>query len=69
MVFVIINNKDSSIKDEMINNIRSGISNHTMDELLKSVIDAKKTDLIIVQENIIYSLTTSDNQKNNEQKN
>ena len=69
MVFVIINNKDSSIKDEMINNIRSGISNHTMDELLKSVIDGKKTDLIIVQENTIYTLTTSDNQKNNEQKN
>ena len=65
----IINNKDSSIKDEMINNIRSGILEHTMDELLRSVIEGKKEDLIIVQENTIYTLTTSDNQKNNEQKN
>jgi len=64
----IINNKDSTVKDEMINNIRSGLSNHTMDELLKDVIEGKKEDLIIVQENTIYTLTTSDNQKNNEKK-
>ena len=39
------------------------------DEVLKDVIDGKKEDLIIVQGDAIYTLTTSDNQKNNEQKN
>ena len=65
----IINNKDSTVKDDIVKNIRSGLLNHTMDELLKDVIDGKKEDLIIVQGNAIYTLTTSDNQKNNKQKN
>jgi len=65
----IINNKDSAVKDDIVNNIRSGLLNHTMDELLKDVIDGKKEDLIIVQGNAIYTLTTLDNQMNNKQKN
>ena len=65
----IINNKDSEIKDEMINNIRSELFNHNMDELLKDVIDGKKEDLVTVQGDIIYTLTTSDNQNSNEKKN
>ena len=67
--FCIINNKDSTAKDDLIENIRSEILNHTMDELLKDVISGKKTDLITVQGNSIYTLTTSDNQMNNKQKN
>ena len=65
----IINNTDSTVKDDIVNNIRSGLLNHTMDELLKDVIDGKKEDLIIVQGNTKYTLTTSDNKKNNEKKN
>ena len=54
----------------MINNIRNGLFNHTMDKLLRDIIiNGKKEDLITVQENTIFTLTTSDNQKNNEQKN
>ena len=52
----------------MINNIRNELINFTMDELLKDVIGGKKEDLITVHGNIIYTLTTSDNQKNNQQK-
>jgi hypothetical protein len=40
-----------------------------MDELLKVVIDGKKSGLITVQENTLFTLTTSDNQKNYELKN
>jgi len=39
-----INNKDSTIKDDMINNIRNELINYTMDELLKDVIGGKKED-------------------------
>ena len=65
----IINTKDSTVKDKIINIIRSGILNHTIDELLKDVIDGKKEGLIAVQGNTIYTLTTSDNQKNYKIKN
>ena len=54
----IINNKDSTIKDDMINKTRNEIINHEMDELLKDVIGDKKEDLITVQGNAIYTLTT-----------
>jgi len=60
----IINNKDSTVKDDIINKIRTGLLNHTIDELLKDVIDGKKPELITVQENAIFALTTLDNQKN-----
>jgi len=58
----IINNKDSTLKDDIINKIRSELLNHTIDELLKDVIDGKKPELITVQENDIFALTASDNQ-------
>ena len=60
-----INNKDSTVKDDMINNIRNGLFNHTMDKLLIDIINGKKEDLIKVQDNTKFTLTTSDNQKNN----
>ena len=53
----------------MINKTRNELINHEMDELLKDVIGGKKENLITVQGNVIYTLTTSDNQKNNKQKN
>jgi len=65
----IVNNKDSTVKDDMIDNIRNELLNHTLDELLKDVINGKKTDLITVQGNSIFTITTSDNQMNNKQKN
>ena len=65
----LINNKDPTVKDDMINIIRSELLNHTMDEILKDVISGKKTDLITVQGNSIFILTTSDNQMNNKLKN
>jgi len=65
----IINNKDPIINDIMINKTRNELINHKMDELLKDVISGKKENLITVQGNVIYTLTTSDNQKNTKQKN
>ena len=65
----IINNKDPTINDIMINKTRNEIINHEMDQLLKDVIGGKKENLITIQGYVIYSLTTSDNQENNKQKN
>ena len=59
-----INNADSFIKT-----IRNEILNGNMDELLENVINGEKKDLIEIQENIIYTITTSDNQINNKNEN
>ena len=65
----IIYTNNSTIKDEMINNTRNELSEHAFDELLENVINGKKKDLITVQRTTIFTLTTTDNQKNNQQKN
>ena len=47
-VICIINNKDPTVKDDIINKIKSELLNHTIDDLLKDVIDDKKPELIVV---------------------
>ena len=51
-------------KDEAIKTIENYIINGLMDSLLSNVIEGAKKDIIIKSENIIYQITSSENQKN-----
>ena len=56
-------------KDNMILNIKEGIITHSMDEILSNLTKGGKNDLIIRESDISYQITTTDNQKNNENHN
>ena len=51
-------------KDDIIKNIRKDILNHTLDNLISNVIKEKE-DIHIKKDNVLYQITTSDNQNNN----
>ena len=59
------NNEDISKKDEIINNIKEDLINGYLDTLLINVINGTKQDLIASNKDIIYQITTTENQKNN----
>ena len=61
------NNQNSLINDEIINIIKNDIINGNID--LTTILSDEKKDLIIKTNNIIYQITSSDNQKNNEYNN
>ena len=61
-----IANEDSAIKDEIIKNIKYNLMKGNLDTLLVNVTSGEKKDLIAIDKNTIYQITTSDNQKNNE---
>ena len=55
-------------KDNIIKNFQDDIINHRLDELLFNITVSKK-DFHIIEDNVIYQITTSENQKNNENRN
>ena len=59
------NKEDISKKDEIINNIKEALIKGYLDTLLQNVTNGTKQDLIATDKDIIYQITTSDNQKNN----
>ena len=59
------NNVDISKKDEIINNIKEDLINGYLDTLLINVINGTKQDLIASNKDIIYQITTTENQKKN----
>ena len=61
-----INNKDINCKDDIINKIRKAILNGSFDSLIEEEIINKNKDLYIENDNIIYQLTSTYNQNNNE---
>ena len=61
-----IANEDSTIKDEIIKNIKKDLMNGNLDTLLVNVTSGEKKDLIATDKNTIYQITTSENQKNNQ---
>ena len=61
------NYQNSSIKDQIINNIREDIINGNID--LSNVLNGNKTDLLIKNNDTYYQITSSDNQKNNKYNN
>ena len=55
-----------SAKDEIIKNIKYDLMNGDLDTLLQNVTNGAKQDLIARDKDIIYQITTSENQKNNQ---
>ena len=60
-----INNKTIEAKENMVNLIENEIINENMNSLL-NIINEENKDLIIKDNNEIYQITSSYNQKNNE---
>ena len=50
----------------MISNIKNEIMKGTMDELIEIIFKGEKKDLVVEEDNIIYQLTSSENQEKNE---
>ena len=64
--FGLIDKKEINIsKDEIINNIKVDIINHKIDYLLSNVTEGNKEDIYIKNEDVLYQITTTDNQNNN----
>ena len=51
-------------KDDIIKNIREDIINHNLDTIISNVIEEKQ-DIFKTEDNTLFQITTSDNQKNN----
>ena len=64
-----ISNSNLSIKQNLILDVIDNIKNGTLDDLLSNVINGDKKDIIIKEKNILYQITSSDNQNNNEYEN
>ena len=56
-------------KDLAIKNIENDIQNHLLDSLISNITRGEKTDFIIKYDDIIYQLTSSENQKKNKNNN
>jgi hypothetical protein len=56
-------------KDSIIKNIEFDIQNHLLDSLISNVTGGEKTDFIIKSDDIIYQITSTENQKNNKNNN
>ena len=57
-------NKEILNKDDIIKNIKEDIINHKIDTLLNVTL-GNKEDLSIKEENVLYQITTTENQNNN----
>ena len=60
-----LKNNNIKIKDEIIMNIKNEILNANLDELIYKLINNDKEYLIIENNDIKYEITTTNNQKNN----
>ena len=58
------NEKNQKAKDELLKNIETQIMNGTIDELLFSITNNEKKDLIVETNDILYQITSSYNQNN-----
>ena len=58
-------NENRLKKDEIIKNIKEDLIKGKLDFLLQNVINGTKQDLIAIDNDIIYQITTSENQNNN----
>ena len=63
------NNSIELMKDEMINNIKKEIQNGLINSLIDNIIKDKKNDLIIHNDDVIYQITSTENQNNNKNNN
>ena len=59
-------NNDAKMKDKIINSIQKGITDNSMNEIINNIFNGDKNDLVIEDNNIIYQLTSTENQDNND---
>ena len=64
-----ISTNSPEVKDEIIKNIKEGITNGDMDELIDDVVTKEKKDLVISDNNTIFQITSTENQKNQKNNN
>ena len=64
-----LNTNNTTSKDQLINNIKEEITNGGMNELITNAIQNNKIDLIINEDNILFQITSTENQKNNKNNN
>ena len=63
------NSSTAEAKDKMINNIREEIMSGGMDELIDDIVTKEKKDLVVNDDNTIFQITSTENQKNNKNNN
>ena len=64
-----INNNNEYVKDDMIENIKNSIENKNMDTLIENIINGEKKDLLFKDNDTLYQVTTTENQKNSKSNN
>ena len=62
-------NLSTEKKDSMINNVVDNIIKGNLNSLLDEIVSGEKEDLIIKEDDVIFQITTTDNQNNNEYNN
>ena len=60
------NCKVNNSQENVVKNIKKELKNGTLDSLISNLIDGDKKDLIITENNMVYQITTTDNQNNKE---
>ena len=63
------NNPSEKIKDSIINNIKNAIMDHSLDSLINNITQKSGEDITIKDNNIVYQITSSDNQNKNKNNN
>ena len=65
-----INNLDNkNAQNDIIKSIKYDLSHNNLNEIISNVLNGDKNDLIMEDNNIVYQITSSDNQNNNEYNN
>ena len=64
-----IKNNNNKAKDELIKNIKNDISHGLMNSLISNLINGDSNDLLRIENDISYQLTSSNNQNNNKYNN
>ena len=64
-----INTNNIANKDDFINNIKNKLMNGSIDSLISNIIENKKKDIILKDNNILYQITSTYNQNNNKYNN
>ena len=61
----LLNNPKDKNEDDIILKIKNQVLNGTLDSLLLNITEVEKQDLLLLQNDILYQITTSEKQKNN----
>ena len=62
-------NPSEKVKQDNINNIKNAIDEHSINNLLDNILQENSTDIIVYEKNIVYHITSTRNQNNNDYRN